>query len=84
MRSGLGLLLFHPGEGKERAIASDPEDGDLTPAITWSSNLSGVLGSGSPLTVTLPLGAHHIRAEVTDCVGQPAASEASVLVAEPL
>ncbi|MCP4661392.1 MAG: hypothetical protein GY856_38810 [bacterium] len=47
--------------------ASDPEDGDLSTSILWSSDLDGPLGTGSSLEVsTLSIGTHRITAAVTD------------------
>ncbi|MEZ4331861.1 MAG: DUF1929 domain-containing protein [Myxococcota bacterium] len=52
------------------ASANDPEDGDLTPSITWSSSLDGPLGSGGALSLsTLSLGTHVLTAAVTDALG---------------
>jgi myo-inositol-hexaphosphate 3-phosphohydrolase len=48
------------------ATASDPEDGNLSSAIRWRSDLDGALGVGTPRTVTLRPGLHTITAEVTD------------------
>jgi hypothetical protein len=53
------------------AIASDYQDGDISSAITWSSNLDGFLGYGSTLTKTnLSTGTHTIIAGVTDSDGK--------------
>jgi len=49
--------------------ASDTQDGPLSAAIQWSSSLDGALGTGASLPVTLSLGAHTIRATVTDAGG---------------
>src|SRR5207237_1119918 len=43
--------------------ASDPEDGDLTPAIAWASDLQGALGTGGTVSARLTtVGTHHITA----------------------
>jgi hypothetical protein len=62
------------------AVASDREDGDLTAAIAWSSDLVGLLGTGSPLAVALPAGTHRLRAEVADHLGQKTVAELTLLV----
>ena len=50
--------------------ASDPEDGDLTAGISWSSNLDGTIGSGAGFTTAaLSVGNHTITASVTDAYG---------------
>lgn len=50
-----------------RGTASDPEDGDLSSALAWSSSLDGALGSGASVTTSsLRSGTHTITARVTD------------------
>jgi myo-inositol-hexaphosphate 3-phosphohydrolase len=51
------------------AIASDPEEGDLSARVTWSSDRDGPLGSGTPLDVVLSVGAHLLTATATDALG---------------
>lgn len=52
------------------ATATDPEEGDLSFAIVWSSSLDGDLGVGASLTTTaLSLGQHLITARVVDSYG---------------
>jgi len=47
--------------------ASDPEDGDLTSSIAWSSDLDGSLGNGGTVnTASLSIGTHLVTAQVTD------------------
>jgi hypothetical protein len=46
--------------------ASDPDDGDLTSAIAWSSDRDGDLGTGGSLIVTLSDGTHVVTATVVD------------------
>ncbi len=53
--------------------ASDPEDGDLTPSMSWLSNLDGVLGVGAGFSrADLSLGVHSLTVSVMDSFGQPA------------
>nr|NIR35482.1 hypothetical protein [Actinomycetota bacterium]NIS29646.1 hypothetical protein [Actinomycetota bacterium]NIU19518.1 hypothetical protein [Actinomycetota bacterium] len=64
------------------AVASDPEDGDVTPAITWWSSRDGVIGHGSPLTTSaLSLGTHVVTALAVDAHGVQASSSVTVVVA---
>ena len=50
-----------------QGFGSDSEDGTITGAyLTWTSSIDGVLGSGSPLSVTLSKGTHTITLSVTD------------------
>jgi hypothetical protein len=46
--------------------ASDPEQGDLTSSIVWSSDVDGALGTGASVSPTLSPGPHVIMAQVTD------------------
>lgn len=49
------------------ATATDPEQGDLTASIVWTSNRDGVLGTGGNLLVgTLSVGSHVLTASATD------------------
>jgi len=66
------------------ASASDPEDGDLSAAITWSSSLDGGLGVGASLTLaSLSVGTHAVTASVTDAGGLAASATVTVTVTEP-
>ena len=49
--------------------ASDTQDGNLTAALTWTSNRDGALGTGGSLSRTLTVGTHTITAAVTDSGG---------------
>ena len=51
--------------------ASDPEDGDLSADVVWTSSKDGRIGTGASIAVTgLSRGRHTIEAEVTDAAGQ--------------
>lgn len=52
------------------ATASDPEDGDLTADLVWTSDLDGQIGTGGAFATTLSLGTHTITVSVTDADGQ--------------
>jgi len=52
------------------ATASDFEDGDLSSAISWQSNIDGALGTGSVVQSVLSLGTHILTATVTDSANQ--------------
>jgi hypothetical protein len=55
--------------------ASDPEDGDLTSAITWTSSLDGVIGAGGSFSRDdLSVGLHQLTASVVDSESAPAQS----------
>ena len=66
------VTIANPASGSEHTetydvlfsgTASDPEDGDLTATIAWSSSLDGDIGTGASFsTSTLSLGTHTITA----------------------
>jgi hypothetical protein len=62
--------------------AHDAEDGDLSSGISWSSNISGALGTGSSVSTRLSAGAHTITASVTDSGGLKATAQVKITVAE--
>jgi uncharacterized protein YjbI with pentapeptide repeats len=57
-----------------QASATDPEDGTLTGnSITWTSNISGLIGTGTTFTTTtLPVGNHFVVVTATDSKGATA------------
>ena len=65
------------------ALASDAEDGDISSAITWSSDIDGVLGSGADINSTLTIGMHQISAAVTDSGGLTASQTVTATVTPP-
>ena len=61
--------------------AVDAEDGDLTPALAWSSNLDGALGTGAAFDLTtLSIGTHLVTATVVDSHGEPGSADVSISV----
>jgi hypothetical protein len=90
------LLLVSPDDGRLyydgqsallEALAFDPEEGLLDgAAITWSSNLSGDLGTGSALTIAvvdLADGIHVVTVTAEDSAGNPASATVRILVDQP-
>ena len=62
--------------------ATDAQHGDLTPSLSWTSNLDGPLGTGGTLTrADLSPGVHRIRATVTGSGGLSQQAETTVTVA---
>ncbi len=72
--------ILEPGSLQLSGWATDPEDGDLSSQIAWSSDLDGPLGSGTP-SVSLSVGEHVLTAEVVDSGGKTASQAVSVTVA---
>ncbi len=61
------------------AIAEDSEDGDLTDAVVWESDLDGFLRTGNG-TTTLSVGDHVISATVTDSGSLSTSATVNVVV----
>ncbi|MBK7949336.1 MAG: DUF1929 domain-containing protein [Deltaproteobacteria bacterium] len=80
-----GFMAITPSETLELvATAIDPEDGDLGPNVVWTSNLDGVLGSGSHISAgPLSLGLHDITVSVSDSRGRSGSARTLVSVPEP-
>jgi len=60
--------------------ASDTQDGSLTGALRWTSNIDGAIGNGGSFSRTLSAGTHTITASVTDSGGMSSASSRTVTV----
>jgi hypothetical protein len=60
--------------------ATDPEDGNLSGLISWSSNLDGNLGSGANVAANLSDGIHTLTAAVTDSAGATSTDSVNVTV----
>jgi hypothetical protein len=65
------------------AAATDAEDGDLSAAVAFASDLDGPLGSGAPLVrADLSPGVHQISASVTDSGGNTVSATVELVVTE--
>ena len=60
--------------------ATDNEDGTISDAISWTSDLDGLLGTGQNIVINLSLGVHAITASVTDSEGSTDTEVISVTV----
>lgn len=78
-----------PGESFSRRVSNvhfeadvvDPEGGDVT--VTWTSNVTGLLGTGNPLTyntASMAYGAHTITARATDLQGNSVTDTVSLTI----
>ena len=64
--------------------ASDPEDGNLSGGLSWSSSLDGSIGSGASFSTSgLSVGSHTITASVTDSGGLSDSAQVSITVTVP-
>ncbi|NOT29293.1 MAG: hypothetical protein HOP15_02460, partial [Planctomycetes bacterium] len=62
-------------------VASDKQDGDLSPALEWNSSLDGFLGTGGSISSSaLSPGTHTITASVTDSGGLNAIDAITLVV----
>ena len=64
------------------ATATDTQDGNVSASIVWTSNLSGRLGDGASINVSLPVGTHVITAEAVDSALAAGTADVSVIVNE--
>ena len=60
--------------------ATDPEDGNISANINWSSDLDGGLGTGASISATLSVGVHTITASVTDLGGLSDSDQITVTI----
>ena len=71
----VGDVVFFTG------TANDPEDGDLTADLSWTSSLDGTIGSGGSFSSTiLSEGTHTVTASVTDSGDSSASDTITVTV----
>ncbi|RPH60833.1 MAG: hypothetical protein EHM89_08250, partial [Acidobacteria bacterium] len=64
--------------------ASDDFDSGLTASLSWTSSLSGPMGTGGTVsTATLPVGEHTITASVTDSGGRTGSESIIVTIVDP-
>jgi len=70
--------LIEGVEATFTATASDPEDGDISSLVGWSSDVDGALGEGAEIQATLSLGSHVVTASVVDAMD--AGAEVSIAV----
>jgi extracellular elastinolytic metalloproteinase len=79
-----GTVVTQGTEITFTGTASDPEEGNLSSSISWSSSINNVFGSGSSVTTSsLSAGNHAITASVTDNAGATGSASISVTVNAP-
>ncbi|MGD9849725.1 MAG: M12 family metallo-peptidase [Nitrospirales bacterium] len=75
-----GAFLFGQRPMTFSGHAHDPEDGDLTNDLAWTSNRDGQIGAGGTFKVRLSPGLHTIRASATDRNGQTTTATILIMV----
>ena len=60
--------------------ATDPESGDITGSLKWTSSIDGDLGAGQSVSRILSVGTHTITASVTDLAGKTGAATIRIIV----
>jgi hypothetical protein len=60
--------------------ASDPEDGDLTADLVWTSSKDGQIGTGGSFSAILSDGDHVVTATVTDSAGASGSKSVSIKI----
>ena len=63
--------------------ANDPEDGNLTANLAWTSSRDGAIGTGGNFSTTLSVGSHTVTAAVTDSGGLQGSDSITVTVTAP-
>src|SRR5207247_7988493 len=62
------------------ATATDPQDGNIGSALSWTSSVDGSIGHGASITVSLSAGAHVITATAVDSSGLQGSASINVTV----
>ncbi|MBI2848693.1 MAG: S8 family serine peptidase [Chloroflexi bacterium] len=63
--------------------SNDPEDGDLTASLVWTSSLDGQIGTGGSFSKVLSDGSHAITASVADSGGKTGSASINITVGTP-
>ena len=61
----------------------DPEDGDLSSVLEWTSDLDGPLGVGGSISAMLSEGVHTIQVSAVDTQGETASDSILLTIASP-
>jgi hypothetical protein len=85
------MTILSPSNGQDyvstdkitfSATTNDPEDGDLSTQVSWSSSVDGPIAKGNEITALLSAGNHIITATAVDNTGASASKQVSVFVEE--
>jgi hypothetical protein len=66
-----------------QGTADDPEDGDITSSLVWTSDIDGQIGTGGRVDAILSEGQHTVSAQATDSGGRAGGHTISVTVSSP-
>jgi len=75
-----GSIFESGAEISFEGTASDPEDGDLTTSLVWTSTIDGQIDTGGSFSTILSEGTHTITAEVTDSGGKTGSASIGITV----
>lgn len=83
LTSPLDGSVYDPGDTISfAATATDPEDGDLTGTIQWTSSIDGLIGTGGAFSsATLSPGTHLVTARVVDSALTPVTASVRFVIA---
>ena len=83
------VVITTPGTGSTASsgsvttftgAATDPETGDCTSSLKWTSSIDGQIGTGGSCSKALSVGNHIITASVTDAAGKTGQASISISV----
>jgi hypothetical protein len=86
------VRILHPPDGAQAVVgvpvafhgsALDDVEGEMGAALVWTSDLQGLLGTGTALTVPLVPGRHLVTAAVTDHDGLRSTAQVGLQVLPP-
>jgi hypothetical protein len=76
-----GSIFSQGSEVSFEGSAIDPETGDVSASLVWSSQKDGVIGNGPTFTTgSLTKGKHNITATATDPDGDSASAAISIRI----
>src|SRR6266568_877583 len=81
---GTGTTLTSGSAATFTGAATDPETGDCTARLTWTSSIDGQIGTGGSISKALSVGTHTVTASVTDPAGKTGKATITVAVQQPV
>ncbi len=77
---GTGSTLSSGSAATFTGAATDPETGDCTARLTWTSSIDGQIGTGGSISKALSVGTHTVTASVTDPSGKTGKASITISV----